>query len=405
MLLQWNKKSSFTQYTESVRTLLLLTLEGAVSGSKVGVAAAHHGVSQVSSVEPITCNMLCASDTPVYPSIDSHPTGSRHLHATSRKKKARKRVHILTDIPDDHKTAEFKAFEAFLIAHQQLDDLDLNGGEDPTLLHNIITSHHSFVAYKEVSKFKRRPQYLEMLVHLLHSTLNKGHQDRVLEWVSEGFQWLSRRNEVLLNPRVTQRITGEDVLLGKGKTAKGSHLFSTVPSKVNLKKTHRGGQTGQTGQIGLPGVASIVMKPRDHAMKDHGSREHTPKEHVSRNVSRDHVSRDHTPTLDHASPRDHARGEEWSRDHLNSPTERPMGTKAKKHSHTGVSTSTLARRDAISARRYTIRKSLQPSTAAELSQQIRITREDLEAKSASVLITKLPELWRNHKCRCVQMVA
>lgn len=382
MLLNWNKKSLFSQYTESVRSLLLLTLEGAVSGSKVGVA--HDGVSQVPSMEPITCNLLCTSDTPVYPSADSHLTGSRHPHTISKKKKARKRVHILTDIPDDHKTAEFKAFEAFLIAHQQLDDLDLNGGEDPTLLHNIITSHHSFVAYKEVSKFKRRPQYLEMLVHLLHSTLTRGHQDRIMEWVAEGFQWLSRRNEVLLNPHVTQRITGEEVLLGmgKGKTMKGSHLFSTVPSKVTLKKTtHRNGPTG------VPGVTSTVMKPRDHV--------HVPK---------DHVSKEHAI----ASPKDHiasAREELCSRDHLTSPTDRQMATKDKKHSHTGVSSSILARRDAISARRYTIRKSLQPSTTAELSQQIRITREDLEAKSASILITKLPELWRNHKCRCVQMGA
>ena len=380
MLLQWNKKSSFSQYTESVRTLLLLTLEGAVSGSKVGVTM-HHSVP---SVEPITCNnLLCAaSDSPVYLPTDTHPSGNRHPQTIKQKKKARKRVHILTDIPDDHKTAEFKAFEAFLIAHQQLDDLDLNGGEDPTLLHNIITSHHSFVAYKEVSKFKRRPQYLEMLVHLLHSTLNKGHQDRVMEWVAEGFQWLTRRNEVLLNPRITQRITGEE-LMGKGKTLKGSHLISNSPSKTVLKKFGR--RASQTGQTGVPGVASTVVR-RDHVNRDHPS----PK------------NQEHASPRDHVSPREHPIPEELcSRDHLNSPVDH---SKFKKHSHPGVSASTLARRDAISARRY-MRKSLQPSTTVELSQLIRVTREDLEAKSATVLITKLPELWRNHKCRYVWMVS
>ena len=40
-----------------------------------------------------------------------------------------------------------------------------------------------------------------------------------------------------------------------------------------------------------------------------------------------------------------------------------------------------------------------PSMAAELSTQIKITKEDLEAKSVYVLITKLPDMWRLHKCR------
>lgn len=336
---------------------MLTTLSGAVANSLAPLADS--ALEEATSATPLDQSSFISSmqDTALssfVTVINSITTIQPPLDSSTKKKKGRKKVHILADhIPEENKTPELKAIEAFLIANQQqIDDLDLSGGEDPIILHYIISSHPSIVAHREVLKFKRRPQFLEMLVELLNLTLAKGHFDRVMEWAAEGFQWLTRRNEVLLNPRITQRITGEQVLVGKGKLAKASHLFSSVPSKADLKK-----YTQRTNQ-NATNVVTVPMASTEGASK----------------------SRDRTTS---------------------GGTEVTQSVGRKKGSHgNSLPRSIQSRREAVaSARLYSVRKSMMPSIAAELSSQMRITKEDLEAKSVFVLITKLPELWRLHRCR------
>ena len=122
-----------------------------------------------------------------------------------KSRKARKKVAVAAEqLSDEAKSIEYKAFEAFIMSnhfHVSLDDLDLTGQEDPVVLHAVIATLPSQTAYKEVQKFRRRPQYLEYFVHLANSTLSKGHGERVMEWCQDAFQWLKKRNDLLISPK------------------------------------------------------------------------------------------------------------------------------------------------------------------------------------------------------------
>lgn len=395
MLLSWNHKHLFSRFSESCRALLLLTLPGAVAAAKALPLDLRAGGGD-SSPDPLNQPFfLSATQDPVassYVTSNAYPLARpAAAGAPSKKKRGRKKVHMLPDhIPDENKTPQLKALEAFVMKYQQqLEDIDLSGVEDPIILHYIIVSHPSIVAHKEVIKFKRRLQYLEMLVHLLNMTLAKGHHDRVMEWLLEGFQWLSKRNEVLLNPRVLQKAAaGEPPVAGKGKLGKASHLFSTVPSKCDLKKYSQKALTAGQSSGSVKGDVSTGGK--------HG-REHVTSgaEHPQKG-GRDYPS---SGTADHP----HKGG----RDHTTSGTEPSQASKSKKGTSlasTRAPPSSLVRREPVfsGGRDFYIRKSLQHSVAAELSTQIRITKEDLEAKSVFVLISRLPEMWRTHKCRYIR---
>lgn len=385
MLLSWHSKTLFHRFTESARSLLLVTLNGAVlnamapptdaaalteeeGGAGGGGALSssgpldHHQQQQETffPVSSFTTGPATAFSSLVTVATGAGSTRPTQESAVGKRKKGRKKVHILSDhIPDESKTAELRAIEAFIVAHQQqMDDVELTGGEDPVILHYLITSHPSIVAHRELVKFKRRPQYIEMLSHLLTSTVSKGHFDRVTEWAAEAFQWLARRNEVLLNLKYAQRATaggGEQAFAGKGKAAKASHLFSNVPSKVDVKKSsQRSSQSSGT----LAATSKIAPV--------HGSRHYgTDSGEKRKSTHRYHPARGHGTSLPRAVV-------------------------------------LQCRREAISSdRQFSFRKPLLATMCTELAAQVKLTKEDLEAKSVFVLVTKLPEAWRLHRCRSV----
>ena len=380
MLLQWHKKAMFSRFSENVKSLL----SGAVQGCK----AAQDTPNLPSEEESTSLDTLAQSMVafPQDPTLSANVNCSSPLKpaaGTTRKRKGRKRVHIMTDhIPDENKTTELKSIEAFFISHQpQVEDLELAGGEDPIVLHYVITNLPSIVAHREVHKFKKRPQYLEMLVHLLSSTLAKGHHDRVLEWLAEGFQWIAKRNEILLNPKVAQRVVGEQAIFGKigmrGSLPKTSCLVSSLPSKADMKRFAQ--------------RAISASAQRETSAKEPGrSSKQPPREHSGTNKTSKPPPREHSGTSNKSS-KPHS-GE------TDSKGKRSTGASL----HKAVVQGAMGRRESphtASALQQYIRKSLVPNLAAELSRQVRITKEDLEAKSAIVLINKLPEMWRAHKCR------
>lgn len=124
--------------------------------------------------------------------------------AGKKKKRARRKVTTAAEqLSDEAKSVEYKTFEAFLKITQgqsALEGVDITGQEDPVILHAVIAAMHPQAAYKEVYKFRRRPQYLEFFVHLASATVSRGQPERVLEWGQEAFSWLARRNELLLKP-------------------------------------------------------------------------------------------------------------------------------------------------------------------------------------------------------------
>ena len=366
-LLSWNHKPLFSRFTESCRAVLLLTMSEAVAAYKAPPISL-----KTSSPDPLTqgpCFLLATQDatTSSYATLTANPLTRLTAGPSTKKKRSRKKVHLFPDhISDENKTQQFKALEAFVMKYQhQADDVDLGGGEDPIVLHHVISTCPSIAAHKELIKFKRRPQYLEMLVHLVTVTIAKGHHDRVMEWLAEGFQWLGRRNEVLLNPR--KQVSEQPSTGGKGKLAKTSHLFSAVPSKVDLKKSfHKRFQTagGSPGSTKAAGSAGGKQGSKDQATGGYDQGLKCPQTDLS------------------------------------------LSSKSKKTSSLAsarAAATAVAKREPVlsGGREFYLRNSMRMSLAAELSTQIKITKEDLETKSVFVLITKLPDMWRTHKTRYV----
>lgn len=355
MLLSWNHKPLFSRFTESCRAVLLLTMSEAMVASKAPSISL-----KTSFPDPLAQPFLLASQDATTSSNPTVTTCPLAKLANSKKKKSRKKVHLLPDhIPEENKTQQFKALEAFVMKYQhQADDIDLGGGEDPIILHYVMNSYPSITAHKELIKFKRRPQYLEMLVHLVNITIAKGHHDRVMEWLAEAFQWLGKRNEVLLNPR--KQVAEQPPTTGKGKLAKTSHLFSS--SKMDLKKSsHKGLQTAGASMGSMKGGGG------------------------SKQGSKDQVANVNEPG---------PRGPQAE------PSQSSKSKKSSLASARAAATAVVKREPVLSGgKEFHLRNSLQLSLAAELSSQIRITKEDLETKSVFVLITKLPDIWRTHKAR------
>ena len=276
-----------------------------------------------------------------------------------KKKKGRKKLLAAAEqLSDESKSLEYKAFEAFLMSSQSLhqgsmDDLDLTGQEDPVILHTVIANLPPHQAYKEVHKFRRRPQYLEFLVHLSSVTLARGGQEKVMGWIQEAFQWLKKRNELVLAPKLSQAKVGggggAHAQQQKGRTmsARGS-ATALAQTKVNrrtsLVAVHQAAPKGP-GLGAKEGLATVKGEQR----LTKGAAASTSKALL--------VAGSH---------------------------------------HGGLQkTQQVARRPSVMGKR------LVPATsrALDVSQSVKITRDDIEFKAHSLVATLLPELWRKHKSR------
>jgi len=59
---------------------------------------------------------------------------------------------------------------------------ELNGSEEPCILHAYISLLPSQLAYQQVKKFQHRQRYLEFIVELAQKGLAEGFPEAVLEW-------------------------------------------------------------------------------------------------------------------------------------------------------------------------------------------------------------------------------
>ena len=92
----------------------------------------------------------------------------------------------------------FETFFFFLNSFSSLDSLEITGIEDPFVLNLLIASLPPTLAYKEVCKFRRRSKYIEYITKLCIKTYISGNLGLILAWSEEVFNWLQKRNEVLL---------------------------------------------------------------------------------------------------------------------------------------------------------------------------------------------------------------
>lgn len=275
-----------------------------------------------------------------------------------KKKKGRKKLIAAADqLSDEAKSSEYKAFEAFLMSshshHQGIDNLDLTGQEDPVILHAVIANLPSQQAYKEVHKFRRRPQYLEYLVHLCTLTVAKGGQERVMNWIQEAFQWLKKRNELLLSPKSLPTKAGG----GGAHAHQKTRTMSARGSATALPQTKTGRRTSLTT---LPHVTAAT---KGHTVG-----------------AKDSKVLLHTATL-----KEEKVGAGTSKALLAIPSQ-----------HAGQQ-----KQVQIGRKPSAMGKRLVPVTSRNLdvSLSVKITRDDIVYKAHMLIANVLPELWRKHKCR------
>ena len=340
MLIYWHHRALFSIFTETAKSMLTLTMSAAVEVAK---AAGRNfpTAGEISSDNLTQPSFLSSLHDPAmnsYVTISSIPNIIvPYQNPSGKKKKNRRRAYVAANqIPYVDKSIEFRSIEAFLAMNQyvSVDDMDLiSGGEDPVILHAVIHCHSTITSYKEVYKFRRRPQFLEYLVHLSSVALSKGHGDKVMEWLGEAFLWFSKRNEIILSQP-------------KGLI----ELSSTTKAKGGLK---------------VPCAASVSSKvtpvSKSHSQKTSQS--------ISRQPSR--------LACDTSSKQ----------------------VKSKKRLDVSTNQQSQVTLKDQPTRRFNTGKAVIPPRVVEVSQRVKITREDLEAKSIAIISTQLLEMWRQHKCR------
>uniref|UniRef100_A0A1I8IMC1 UDENN domain-containing protein n=1 Tax=Macrostomum lignano TaxID=282301 RepID=A0A1I8IMC1_9PLAT len=133
-------------------------------------------------------------------------------------------------------------------------DTELSGNEDPSILHAYVAFLPSRVAYKEVSKFRKRMRYIEFFVKVAEKGLSEGHYDLVIEWTKETTDYLDKRNELytgVKHPKIKD---------GGGGGGGGAAVFRQIPGAsvsefragqgAEGDSSHRGGGGGKKRQQG-----------------------------------------------------------------------------------------------------------------------------------------------------------
>lgn len=290
-----------------------------------------------------------------------------------KKKKGRKKLVASADeLAEESKSSEFKAFEGFLLSNytHMSESLDLTGQEDPMVLHAVIATQTSHTAYREVHKFRRRPQYLEFFVHLASSTLAKGHVEWVMEWSKEAFHWLTRRNELLLSSKPPPP--------GQQKHDNKAETTGKQAVKQQAKKTPRT----------MSRIASACGSSLDLVPMKKQTRKAAPHT-MSRVMSSCGSSMNITGTKKHGKGSGGAVS-------LGASLNLPRSFHPKK----GASLAPAAALAKLSPNKLRKLQPIVSTRVLDLSMNIKITREDIEAKAVLVLISLLPNMWRKHKARC-----
>ena len=377
MLVSKGDKSLFSGFCNLAKPLLLQTMPAALHAGLVGLDDPADEDDDKEDRLSVSINRSPAPQTndstgePLGGSVSSIlPVAAlAQKNAPAKKKKrSRKALFIMDSIPDDQKTAHYKAIEAFLISRQHgitiSEDFDLHGGEDPVILHSIINSQPHQQAYKEVSKFKRRPQYLELMVHFVTTAIGRGHLEKTIEWLLDSFQWLNKRNDIILSSYVAksnvtslqaQRVNARRP---KSNTTKKKYTATNLDKQITraASSISKSGM-GQKSAAGVPSKDSIISNKVVVKIQQPASSQESmaPK-----------PSSKSTVAVNEAV------------------VQRISGS---------VSVPSHFSRTAMKKAQW-----LAVRTSSVVS-QVKITKEDLEVKAVYVLMSVLPRLWHTYKAR------
>jgi len=392
MLVSKGNKSLFTTFCNCAKPLLLQTMPAAIS---VDVANQERGGGEEADnqkEDKEEHSTLSTSRTPVPQSgaTASHDLGSHssllpiaslaQKNTPAKKKKRVKRTLFIVDsLPDEQKTAHFKAIEAFLISRQHgisiPEDVDLYGGEDPVILHAVMTNQPLLQAYREVAKFKRRPQFLEMMVHFVTMALGRGHSEKSIEWIQDAFQWLHKRNDTLLALNVVrsnvttlqaQRVHTRRPKSTATKSKPSGTSGGTAAANANTSNTTTATATAAPSK----GKGKAMQKSKSGSMMEPNNQQLAiPKPVTS-------VSQYSFP------PKPSSRSGKVM-----------VNDAALRRISGSISIPANFSRTALKKAQW-----LNVRTSG-LVPQVRITKEDLEVKAVYVLMSILPSLWHKYKSR------
>jgi len=163
VLLIWHKKALFSLVADNARGLLLTTMPStskkdasSLPGTTATAGGQLHQSSTGSTMQDLSMSSYTtmSSGLPAMLLMSSLRGGGGGGRV---KRKGRKKVVKAADkIPDESKGAEYKGFESFLMANHasssSLEDLDLTGQEFPVILHAVIATIPSQLAYREGQK-------------------------------------------------------------------------------------------------------------------------------------------------------------------------------------------------------------------------------------------------------------
>ena len=372
MLVSKGNKTLFTTFCNCAKPLLLQTMPAAIRAitqddSTDKEKEDHESVA--TSRSPAHQSGTPTSHEPLGSHASVLPVAAMAQKnvSTKKKKKPKKTLFIMDSIPDEQKTLHFKAVEAFLISRQHginiMDELDLYGGEDPVILHAIITGQPHIQAYRELVKFKRRPQFLEMMVHFVTTAIGRGHAEKSVEWLLDAFQWLRKRNESLLASSLTR---------SNVTSLQAQRVHANRPKSSNTKAKAMGSGTAAT--VATPstaGTAKVVRKSLSGPMAKEP------------NAQRLNVVLKAPTSISHDS----------------------FAPKANASLPAAVTTSVMAAsRMRVSVPAHCSRTALKKAQwlavrTSGLTPHVKITKDDLEVKAVYVLMSVLPELWHKYKAR------
>jgi hypothetical protein len=74
----------------------------------------------------------------------------------------------------------------------------LTGNEDVSQIYAYIAQNQTKYVYKELIKFRKRTNYLEMVIYLMQKALSEDLSQEINEWAVETLDWIEKRNTSIL---------------------------------------------------------------------------------------------------------------------------------------------------------------------------------------------------------------
>ncbi|CAF0806939.1 unnamed protein product [Adineta steineri] len=106
---------------------------------------------------------------------------------------------------------ELKALELF-VAKERNTQASLSGNEEAPVVYNFINTTSVQHSYKEIQKFRKRPVYMEYLTQVITKALLDPSNDEILGWYDENLAFISKRNDLILEPWRMVIAKGADII-------------------------------------------------------------------------------------------------------------------------------------------------------------------------------------------------